>query len=130
VSPETSGRSTNDYLVDRLLRTTTSRPEQEKAAIRAEIGAVIANGIAQGRLPPADRTYLAQVVAARTGVTQAEAERQVDQTYADCMQAVDTARKAVAHSMYWTFLSLLVGAFSASLAATIGGRQRDRVVPS
>jgi hypothetical protein len=30
--------------------------------------------------------------------------------------------------MYWTFLALLVGAFSASFAATIGGKQRDRVI--
>jgi hypothetical protein len=40
----------------------------------------------------------------------------------------ETARKAVAHSMYWTFVALLVGAFCASLAATVGGKQRDRVV--
>jgi hypothetical protein len=30
--------------------------------------------------------------------------------------------------MYWTFLALLIGAFCASFAATIGGKQRDRVV--
>jgi len=41
------------------------------------------------------------------------------------VQAVDTARKAIAHAMYWTFVALLIGAFCASVAATIGGRQRD-----
>jgi hypothetical protein len=30
--------------------------------------------------------------------------------------------------MYWTFLALLVGAFCASFAATIGGAQRDHIV--
>jgi hypothetical protein len=30
--------------------------------------------------------------------------------------------------MYWTFLALLIGAFSASFAATIGGKQRDSVL--
>jgi hypothetical protein len=48
--------------------------------------------------------------------------------FAQATQAADTARKAVAHSMYWTFLALLLGAFCASLAATIAGKQRDRVV--
>jgi hypothetical protein len=30
--------------------------------------------------------------------------------------------------LYWTFLALLIGAFCASFAATIGGKQRDHVV--
>jgi hypothetical protein len=30
--------------------------------------------------------------------------------------------------MYWTFLALLIGAFCASLAATVGGKQRDSVL--
>src|SRR5262249_7496764 len=43
-------------------------------------------------------------------------------------QAAEEARKAIAHSMYWTFVALLIGAFCASLAATFGGKERDRVV--
>jgi len=42
-------------------------------------------------------------------------------------QAVEHARSVAAQSALWTFLALLVGAFAASLAATIGGRQRDRL---
>ena len=55
------------------------------------------------------------LIAAKSGVTQAEAEGRVDDAYARGLQAADTARKAVAHSMYWTFLALLVGAFFASV---------------
>lgn len=47
---------------------------------------------------------------------------------AQALQAADDARKAFAHSMYWTFVALLIGAFCASVAATIGGKERDRVV--
>lgn len=36
-------------------------------------------------------------------------------------------RKAIAHSLYWTFLALLCGAFCASAAATLGGKERDRM---
>jgi hypothetical protein len=45
-----------------------------------------------------------------------------------CWGAVfaDAARKAAAAFSLWAFASLLVGAFVASLAATIGGRARDR----
>jgi hypothetical protein len=42
-------------------------------------------------------------------------------------QAMERARSVAAQSALWTFLALLVGAFAASLAATIGGRQRDRL---
>ena len=39
--------------------------------------------------------------------------------------AADKARKASAYSALWLFVSLLTGAFVASLAATYGGRRRD-----
>ncbi len=40
-------------------------------------------------------------------------------------EAQANARSAAAQTALWTFVALLVGAFSASLAATLGGRQRD-----
>jgi hypothetical protein len=40
----------------------------------------------------------------------------------------EKTRKAAAHSLLWIFLALLIGAFSASFSATIGGKQRDNVV--
>jgi hypothetical protein len=65
------------------------------------------------------------LIAAKTGISESEAEMRIDDVFAQARQAADTARKAVAHSMYWTFLTLLIGAFCASMAATIGGKQRD-----
>jgi hypothetical protein len=53
----------------------------------------------------------------------------VDDAFSQARQDADGARQAIAHSMYWTFLALLMGAFCASFAATIGGRERDRVTP-
>ena len=107
----------------------------DSSASRAEVGRIFANGMRQQNLAPADRTYLAGVIAARSGVSQAEAEQRVDQAMAqaktaeaEAKQAADTARKAAAHLSLWTFLAFLIGAFCASYAATIGGRQRDRAV--
>jgi hypothetical protein len=68
-------------------------------------------------LNPADRTYVAKVVAARTGLSQADAEK----VKAD----LDAARKAAMQIAIWLTLSLFIGAFSASLAATEGGGLRD-----
>ena len=56
-----------------------------------------------------------------------EAGKRVSEVMALARQAADNTRKAVAHSLLWIFLALLIGAFCASCAATIGGRQRDHV---
>ena len=39
----------------------------------------------------------------------------------------DAARKAATQASLWAFLALLLGAFTASYTATIGGKHRDAV---
>jgi hypothetical protein len=116
------------YLVDRLLRTTPPGADKGSPSVRGEIGLIFANGLRKGSLSPSDRSYLAQVVTAKTGESEPDAERRVDDAFGEAQQSADSARRAIAHSMYWTFLALLIGAFSASVAATLGGTERDRVV--
>ena len=119
------------YFVDELFR--SGRPAiespaaQSKDAMEAEASRIMANGLRQSQMPPSDQAYLAQLVAVRTGLTPQESEQRVTGVLADARQAEDTARKATSHALLWLFLSLLMGAFSASFAATIGGRQRDGV---
>ncbi|TMA08794.1 MAG: hypothetical protein E6J86_18030 [Deltaproteobacteria bacterium] len=88
---------------------------------------IVANALTQEDVPAADRTYLAQLVASRTGLGQADAERRVVEVIGRAKSVADSARKTAAHLLLWIFLALLIGAFCASYAATIGGRQRDRV---
>jgi hypothetical protein len=121
------GVGANGYLVDTLLRTSAPGADRDNASLRGEVGLILANGLREGGMPPADRTYLAHVVAARTGVSESDAERRVDDANVQARVAADTARRSIAHTLYWTFLALLVGAFCGSLAATIGGRERDRM---
>jgi hypothetical protein len=59
--------------------------------------------------------------------TFAHMKARADQAKAHAQEAADKARKASAHAALWLFVSLLVGAFVASFAATFGGRQRDLV---
>jgi hypothetical protein len=121
------GLGPNGYVIDRLLRTSAPASDTDSPSVRREIALIFVNGLREGGLPPADRSYVAQVVAAKTA-SGSDAEKRVDDAFAEVQQTADNARKAIAHSMYWTFLALLIGAFSASVAATIGGKERDRVV--
>lgn len=102
----------------------------------SEVTGIFVNSITTGALPQEDRQYVAQLIAQNTGISQQEAEQRVQSTYdkaqaklketkEKAQQAADTARKATSYLMLWTFISLLAGAFVASLCATFGGRQRD-----
>jgi len=124
-----SAADPDSYFVDTLFRSDRLGAESKDVSVQAEAGRILANALRQSQMPAADQTYLASLVAARTGITEPEAEKRVSDVMADARQAEDTARKATAHLLLWLFLALLMGAFSASYAATIGGRQRDRVKP-
>ena len=122
------------YFVDSMFRSSQPDPDADAGAVRAETGRIFARGLQQGQIPAADKSYLAQLVASKTGLTQADAEKRVNEvisqaqkTAEEAKQAADTARKAAAHLSLWSVLALLIGAFCASYAATIGGRQRDDV---
>jgi hypothetical protein len=79
----------------------------------------------KGDWPAADRTYLAELVAARTGLAGADAEKRVNDTIAAAKADADKARKAAAALSIWLTISMFVGAFAASLAAIEGGQLRD-----
>lgn len=103
-----------------------------------EVGRIFANALASGSLPQDDAAYVAQVVAQRTGMPAADAQKRVTDTFARLQakareteaaakDAADKARKASAYAALWMFVSLLGGAFVASLSATFGGRRRDLI---
>lgn len=102
----------------------------------AEVAAILTHALAGGALPQEDKRHIAALVATRTGLTQTDAESRVSSTYQKLQnelesqqqqvrEAADKARKASSHAMLWIFISLLAGAFVASLFATFGGRRRD-----
>ena len=128
VQPEGRDIDPNGYFVDMLFRSDSARPDSN-ASMRGEAGRIFTNALRQGDLPASDSAYLTQLVSARTGLSQSDSTRRVSDTFGSARQAADTARKVVAHLLLWSFLALLIGAFCASYAATIGGRQRDHVKP-
>jgi hypothetical protein len=119
----------NAYFVDSLFRTTGPRPEGGTAATaHQEAATVLAHALEQRNLALADKIFLARLVSETTGLSQADSNQRVDDVFGDATHAAETARKSIAHTLLWTFLALLIGAFCASFSATIGGKQRDHVV--
>jgi hypothetical protein len=122
-----------DIYVDRLLRVgpqtsgqTGAAPSSDQAATRAELLRTIGPATLKGGEASADdRSYAARLIAARTGISQSEAELRVNQTIAQAKEAADRARRAAAKFSLWIAVSLLAGAFSASLAAAEGGKLRN-----
>jgi len=114
--------------VDRLLRAEpgTTRDTGALAASHNEADRILSDGLRRGgSLDAADRAYLAQLVATRTGINQTQAEQRVAAAIDQAKATLDAARKAAAQLALWLTASLLVGAFSAALAAIEGGGLRD-----
>ncbi|VVN65127.1 hypothetical protein [Pseudomonas fluorescens] len=125
------------YYIDSLFRDDRPAAVSDDAA-RGTVTRIFVRSLSDGQLSAEDRTYLAQLVAQRTNLTQADAERRVDEVYARtqkavadaklaAQQAADTGAKVAAMTALWMFVALLIGAFFASFAATFGGRRRDAV---
>ena len=118
----------NAYFIDSLFRANGSKPEVENISVAREAAIIFATSLKQGALSATDKNYLDQLVMSRTGVSQTEADERVNEAFLSAKSSAEAARKAIAHSLLWAFIALLIGAFCASFSGTIGGRQRDHVV--
>jgi hypothetical protein len=155
-----SQASSLDYYTDTLLRTnpqaaaaggganaTTAAPSptpnngtpNNPGMMHAQVNRILLAAVANNSLANDDRTYLAQIVSARTGMSPDDAQKRVDdlvnRARASVKQAAETARKAAEYLSFWTFMSLLFGAACATLGGMLGGDLRDdfttrRAVPT
>jgi hypothetical protein len=132
-----SANNATSYLVDSLFRPADpaklagANPDSDAAAV-GQASRILVASAAAGEISADDKTYLSQLVAARTGLSEADAKARVDAMVAKvedakvkAKQAADTARKGSATFALLGALSLVIGAFIASAAAALGGRQRD-----
>jgi hypothetical protein len=113
-----------DGYIDTLLRpdSPSAQGQSNPADTRREMVRLFTTSFHNGSdLSATDRTYVAKVVSARTGLSQADADKRVNDVATQVKADLDKARKAA----MWLTLSLFIGAFSASLAATEGGGLRD-----
>ncbi|CDX40068.1 conserved membrane hypothetical protein [Mesorhizobium sp. SOD10] len=128
--------NTLGYFVDQLFRpadTGTVAPAgQNDVGTTAQATRILVASAAKGEVSADDKAYLAKLVASRTGLSQADAAKRVDTVLAGvedaknkAKAAADTVRKAGATFALVGALSMIVGAFIASVAGALGGRQRD-----
>jgi len=127
------------YNLDKLFRSSSptnapdpSGPGPRAGDARGEVTHIAANVALSGAVSDDDRTYVAQLVASKTGISTDEAQKRVDafiesvkDASAKAKAAADEARKSAATAALYTALALLIGAFIASVSAAIGGRLRD-----
>ncbi|MDX8450861.1 hypothetical protein [Mesorhizobium captivum] len=124
------------YFVDTLFRPadtgTVAATGQNDAAATAQATRILVASAAKGEVSADDKAYLAKLVASRTGLSEADAAKRVDTVLAavddaknKAKAAADTARKASATFALAGAVSMIVGAFIASVAAALGGKQRD-----
>ncbi len=120
-----------DLLIDRYLRGNGSSESLAPAGAREEVGRILGT-LSDGEVSADDRTYLAQQLAARTGIDQPTAEARVNDLITSAQQAeqaardaAETARKTTLIAAFVTAASLLISAVGAYFGATLGGRHRD-----
>lgn len=140
----TSNLDLVSYYADVLLRTTgrqatpgtqaAPRGEPVSPELRAELVRLLGRALTNGSLAEADKSYLASLVAQRTGLNQQEAEKRVNDTFAEANRAVreaaDKARRAAVLTGFVTAASLLISLAAACWAAQRGGHHRDTNVPA
>jgi hypothetical protein len=132
-----------DYAVDLLLRpmprvqgvSPVQSPDSQRsddASLRSETGRIFAATIKNQEFSQRDRAYLTQVVAARTGLPEAEAQQRVDTAVNEARdleikarQQADQARKATVIAGFIAAAALLISCVVACFAAGLGGRHRD-----
>jgi hypothetical protein len=126
------------YFTDYLFRPAPGAPAPATGATtpapdpRIESTRILTFGLTNGEISPTDHDYLVQLVSARTGLSQADAAKRVDEVVGQvkaaadkAKQAADAARKTAATFSYYLFFSFVVGAFIACVGAAIAGRARE-----
>lgn len=130
----------NELVPEVMPETVTPQTNTQSASMTnqqyGEVTRVFARALYAGSLPQEDQSYIAQLIAQRTSLSQQEAEQRVSEGFeklqtmlknaeTTARETADEARKASAYAALWMAIALLLGAFVASLMAVYGGRQRD-----
>jgi hypothetical protein len=129
-----------DYAVDRLLApapggaapASGTAPMQSRADLAAPIARAFAANLKNPQLDARDRAWLASLVSQRTGMPQADAEKRVDDAFAELKEAeqkardaADKARKAALIAAFLAAATLAVGCAAACAGSSLGARHRD-----
>lgn len=133
--PSTSALNPAQYAADVLMRPAAGTPTgvaQNGTTDSAPLVRLLTRSLANGTLSDDDRGYLASLVARQTGLSQPDAEKRVDATFAEAKTAeqkvrdsANAARKKTALAGFLTAATFAVACAAACIAAGLGGRDRD-----
>jgi hypothetical protein len=124
-----------DLVLDTMLRPTADAskrppPPATTEDPRPQVFRLLTSGVSSESLSEPNRTYLAQLVAQRAGISQEEAVKRVDEAVTGTRQAADKARRAAILAGLVTAIALVVSFAAAWWAAMKGGEHRDNAVPA
>jgi hypothetical protein len=122
--------STVDVLLRSSPGTSAATAQPASSELREEVTRILATSVYAGELTAANKTYLAQVVAHRAGLAQPDAEKRVNEGYADARRAIDQARNAAVLVGLVTTTALMFGLVATWYAAQRGGHHRDHNIPA
>jgi hypothetical protein len=112
------------FELDRLFWS-DNRQQAADAQVRAQAGRILERGLGKKELAKDDHDHLVQLVSARTGLPQADADRRVAQVLSESRDAAAKARQSIVILAFTLAAALAAGAAAAWGAAVIGGRHRD-----
>jgi hypothetical protein len=113
------------YELDRLFRSPRRAANVDIGPARAEAGRILMTSSSHSGVSSDDRGYLAQLVAATTGLAPADADKRVDAAIEDSRTAIARSRRSAIILAFSLAAATLLGAVTAWMAACAGGRHRD-----
>jgi hypothetical protein len=113
------------YEIDRLFRPLRRAANVDLLQERAEAGRILLTSSSHSGMSSEDRSYLAQLVAANTGLAGAEAEKRVDAAIATSQASIAKSRRSSVILAFSVAAAILLGAMIAVAAASVGGSHRD-----
>jgi hypothetical protein len=128
--PATSvgGENIIAYDLDRLFRAADRRPDTDLTYSRAEAARILLTAAGHSGMTDEDRAYLVRLVASRTGLSPADAERRVNDVVARARDNISRARKSAVFLAFMAGAAAMLGAAAAWFAACAGGRHRNAEV--
>ncbi|WP_457492136.1 hypothetical protein [Tardiphaga sp. P5_C7] len=113
------------YEIDRLFRPLRRAANVDLLQERAEARRILLTSSSHSGMSSEDRSYLAQLVAANTGLAGAEAEKRVDAAIATSQASIAKSRRSSVILAFSVAAAILLGAVIAVAAASVGGSHRD-----
>lgn len=125
-----AGENLIAYELDQLFRAPKQPGETNIEYNRAQAGRILLTAAGHSGVSAEDRTYLAQLVSANTGLDASAAQQRVDAVIARARDNIRRARQSGIILGFMAASAALLGAAAAWFAAGVGGRHRDGEAPS